>query len=462
MTTKYGITGFVDLKDNVAKKYSEFNEMYWIKEYAALLYLWPYHAENIVKYQSGAFVRATDPKTDVADFYYELIFKKYKYTLSEYRIYKDQTIVQVALDLFSALKFLHKKKIMHRDIKPQNVMMDVTKDGHARAILIDFSHAIRDRIGDGIRLDTEVVTWPYRAPEVFEYQRTRQHGYTDAIDVWAVGIMFMDLVMGKTMHELIGDGTEDVWQKIVTKDDYLTAFGKKFWLNKRTFYWAKTYWKWIEKMLARDASKRVTADVMYNEILLFAQENKIDVVVPSNGDAEPVLPISTPKTYPFDDALQTLFNEAKEIAQVCRLACQIYAPMTSIGTLIKYLICRGTLVRENLKPMTVSICAIAGAVFYDDITTVSKLTTKMNISKKDIFDSMVDIVQKHDRDLFLTNFFKFNDLEKKFDTGKKKDDRRSPPSLDELSLEDNDVVESPIYEDDGAVYPNSKLKNETQ
>ncbi len=50
---KYGITGFVELHQNTATKYSEFDQMYWLKELSILLYTWAFKTENIIKYHAG-------------------------------------------------------------------------------------------------------------------------------------------------------------------------------------------------------------------------------------------------------------------------------------------------------------------------------------------------------------------------------------------------------------------------
>jgi serine/threonine protein kinase len=74
---------------------------------------------------------------------------------------------------------------MHRDIKPANILLPLTSD--AKATLVDFSLCTNMTTSR----DSAVVTLPWRAPEVLLKQ-----AYTKAVDVWAFGITFLNLLTG--------------------------------------------------------------------------------------------------------------------------------------------------------------------------------------------------------------------------------------------------------------------------
>jgi len=77
-----------------------------------------------------------------------------------------------------AIKYSHENRILHRDLKPQNLLID----GEGNLKIADFGLA-RSFTYPMQPLTHEVVTLWYRAPEILLGQEI----YTAAIDMWAVG-----------------------------------------------------------------------------------------------------------------------------------------------------------------------------------------------------------------------------------------------------------------------------------
>jgi serine/threonine protein kinase len=88
----------------------------------------------------------------------------------------DQTVAALGMQLLDVLAEAHKQRIVHRDIKPGNIML--TADGQAK--LTDFGIARAD--GDTTLTHGWIGTQAYMAPEQFDSQTI-----TPAADLWSLG-----------------------------------------------------------------------------------------------------------------------------------------------------------------------------------------------------------------------------------------------------------------------------------
>ena len=87
--------------------------------------------------------------------------------------------------LLDAMSFCHMHRVLHRDLKPQNILVSST--GHIK--LADFGLARTFNIP--MRIYThEVVTLWYRAPEIL----LGTQFYATGVDVWSLGCIFAEMV----------------------------------------------------------------------------------------------------------------------------------------------------------------------------------------------------------------------------------------------------------------------------
>ena len=111
-------------------------------------------------------------------------------------VLNPRILKSVLWQILNGIDFLHKNWVMHRDVKPANILIMGRGPDHGRVKIADFGLA---RIFQGLlrRLsdDGDVVTIWYRAPELLLGSKH----YTPAIDIWAVGCIFAEMITSQPL-----------------------------------------------------------------------------------------------------------------------------------------------------------------------------------------------------------------------------------------------------------------------
>jgi len=167
--------------------------------------------------------------------------------------------------LLKGIEFCHAHRVLHRDLKPQNLLID----SHGHIKLADFGLA--RAFGIPVRAYThEVVTLWYRAPEILLGSKQ----YACPVDMWSLGPIFAEMITRRPLFpgdseidelyrifRLLGTPTEETWPGVSALPDYKPTFPR--WSAKDL----KTVVPGLEAygvalladMMRYEPSKRITA-----------------------------------------------------------------------------------------------------------------------------------------------------------------------------------------------------------
>lgn len=99
----------------------------------------------------------------------------------------EEEVRSIAVQLVHALHYLHQNRVIHRDMKPQNVLLGSS----SRVMLCDFGFA--RAMSQHTRVLTSIKGTPlYMAPELVQ-----ELPYDHKVDLWSLGIILYELFCGK-------------------------------------------------------------------------------------------------------------------------------------------------------------------------------------------------------------------------------------------------------------------------
>ncbi|KAI8055990.1 protein serine/threonine kinase [Syncephalis plumigaleata] len=138
------------------------------------------------------------------------------------------TIQNLLYQLLQGIAFCHAQRVLHRDLKPQNLL--INKKGELK--LGDFGLA--RAFGIPVRsYSHEVVTLWYRPPDVLMGSRQ----YSTSIDLWSVGCIFAEMASGRPLFpgnsvqdqllrifKVLGTPNETGWPSITQLPNYRPDF----------------------------------------------------------------------------------------------------------------------------------------------------------------------------------------------------------------------------------------------
>ena len=147
--------------------------------------------------------------------------------------FTPEQVKRVMRQVFEGLAYIHSQRVMHRDIKCSNILMN--SQGIVK--IADFGMGTYFEPNVALPSLKTVVTRWYRAPELLLGGE-----YTEAIDMWAAGCVFGELLTGDALFKgatedeqialivaALGCPNEDTWKGVTKLPEYQTmraAYGR--------------------------------------------------------------------------------------------------------------------------------------------------------------------------------------------------------------------------------------------
>ena len=178
--------------------------------------------------------------------------------------FPEELVQYLMRQIISAVKYLHGKKILHRDIKLDNILVNFDSEEDkknknlmkAKVKLIDFGFArylkkeelAYSILGSPINMDPGILR------KLNKLEHSKEYGYDEKADIWSLGTIFYEMLIGKCTFE--AESMRELVSKVEKGNYFLPS---SLSMEAVSF---------LNGMLQYDYKKRLSADQLYRHKFL--------------------------------------------------------------------------------------------------------------------------------------------------------------------------------------------------
>ena len=187
-----------------------------------------------------------------------------KYQEENNKAFPEEIVQYLLRQIIDAMRYLHKNKILHRDLKLDNILVNYDNEsdkaknnimkGKVKIIDFGFARYLKNELLAYSTLGSPINMDPGILQKLNKISNFREYGYDEKADIWSLGTICYELLIGKTTFE--SESMKELLRK-VNEGNYCLPKT----LSKETV-------SFLNCMLQYDPKKRLSADKLYNHKFL--------------------------------------------------------------------------------------------------------------------------------------------------------------------------------------------------
>ena len=189
-----------------------------------------------------------------------------KYKAAYKRPFSEEIVQYIMRQVVNGINFLHSNKIIHRDLKLDNILVTFPSENDKKSLnmmkatakIIDFGFATKLQAAKSNLTYTILGTPSNMAPQILEQMEQRtpnRQGYDEKVDIWSLGTLCYEMLVG---HMAFCASSMQELSKKVKQGSYSLPTN----LSKEVV-------SFIDSMLKADPNKRLSArDLLKHDFLV--------------------------------------------------------------------------------------------------------------------------------------------------------------------------------------------------